>query len=163
MSLFDEVAAHLAGRPVLVRFQHPVFDFCSGCAYKSRDNRAIVDVDPAGDVLKVLLHELAHIKKDWPDIAPGDDWQAAPGSLTYNPQVQAMLSNLPREPRADQLAQEWLTYAEKYYPGYPAASEIESKLKCLVDYPMAELRDSIKQAAERGAAAAVAAWLKNRS
>jgi hypothetical protein len=157
--LFCKAAAHLAKRPVLVRFRRPVWDFARACAYKTKSGDAVVDITLglSAEMLFDLTHEADHLKHDWPDMPPTNVWRCDPGSLTYDPRIQALIKALPREERANQQARIWLAYADKYYRRYPAWTELESRLLALADYPMAELLDRVQTL---GAAAGKAAALK---
>ncbi len=80
-ALLNQVTEHLAGRPVMVRIQPPVLWFAGGAAYKTLDGQAVIDIDPgSSDVFMTLLHEIAHVRMDWPAITPSDFWHLEPGS-----------------------------------------------------------------------------------
>jgi hypothetical protein len=144
LSLFQKAAANLSGRRVLVRFRKPAFSVGRGQAYKTENGAAVIDIAPdltERDTLYVFLHEVSHIRDDFPDFAPADYWRAAPGSVVLNDGVQAALETMPREHEADDQARVWLGYSEKFYDRYQAPTTLERKLLALLEYPQQELID----------------------
>ncbi len=92
IELFERVAAHLSGRPVVFRWQEPVWNFASGAAYKSLSNDAIIDVNPgATSTIYTFLHEVAHVRVHWGEIVPSYIWHAPPGSQTLPAATRAAM------------------------------------------------------------------------
>ncbi len=138
--LLNDAAQHLAGRPVVVRMQEPVWNNASGACYKSLDGRAIVDVNPgANDVLFTFLHECAHLRTIWSEMTPSDVWTDEPGShrVKSEPMRTALrTASLPRESQADQIAQRWLDYAKKYSYRYNSGQNLlDARLRALLTWP----------------------------
>jgi hypothetical protein len=123
--LLIEVAAHLSGRPVIaVRVQEPVWSNMSGACYKTMGFKAIIDLNPgARDVLKSYLHEVAHLKLDWPAMTPSNYWKAEPGSLKIANETRSKLRALPREDEADC----WMFFS--------ADNIFDKQLLALMEYP----------------------------
>jgi hypothetical protein len=116
---------------------------------KTEDGYCVIDIQPGltdDATLSVLCHEIAHARDDFVDVLPNKDWHAEPGSITLSAIGQTLLSSLPRESKADDQAEVWLDYAEKYYMRYQAPTELESKLECLAMYPKEELLDLAREA-----------------
>ena len=134
--LLIEVAARLSGRPVIaVRVQEPPWNNMSGACWKTMGFKAVIDVNPgARDPLRTYLHEVAHLKFDWPAMDPTDLWKAEPGSLKQTDEARAQLRALPREGKADMLAHTWLRYAIENCWRYQGDNVFEKQLNSLIDY-----------------------------
>jgi len=142
MTLFKQVAKHLTGRDVMFRWQEPVWNNTSGAAYKSLSGDAIIDVNPgASDPVYTFLHECAHVRLDFSQMAPSAYWRCEPGSQITPEAERAELRALPREDRADQLAKIWLDYSKRYAWRYFAPTLFEGQLLALVDYPKMEIEN----------------------
>lgn len=143
--LWTPTAAILAGRAVRVRWQQPVWDFALGAAYKTLDHTAIVDIYPDAapeTVFQLYLHELAHIRQDWQSMTPSDIWRSAPRSQSLPPVTRTALRALPREPAADNLAEQWQVYAARHAWDYERTgrSMVDMRLLALQDFYPAEKR-----------------------
>ena len=133
--ILNQVATHLSGRPVTVRVQPPAWDFAGGCAWKTLEGWAIIDVDPGTrDPLDTLLHEIAHIKYDWRSMTPTDLWKSKPGSLKATSEERAKLRTLPREGKAASQVGTWKRYAIENCWRYPGDNVFEKQLNSLMAY-----------------------------
>ena len=139
--LLRQVAKHLTGRAVMVRWQEPIWSNASGACYKSLSGDCIIDVNPgATDPLYTFLHECAHIRADFDDMAPSDYWQCEPGSQVLPQPQRVELRALPRENLADMIARIWLDYAKQNaWKYYSAQNRLEAELRALLDYPKKEI------------------------
>jgi hypothetical protein len=150
--LFERVAKVLAGRLVVVRLQQPVIKSFDGQAYLY-NGKATIDIRPGHSdkpMLYIFCHEVGHIKAGTacdldPSLLPGslELTQLGAWARKVHPVTTAI------ENDANRLAAVWQAYAEAHYREYPGGW-LEARLKCLADYPMAELLD---YASKRGALA----------
>jgi hypothetical protein len=135
IKLLNELATHLSGQVVTVRLQPPAWDFAGGCAWKTMEGSAIVDIDPGTrDPLETFLHEIAHIKYDWRSMTPTDLWKSDPGSLKATDQERAKLRALPREGKAANQVGFWKRYAIENCWRYPGYNVFEKQLNSLMHY-----------------------------
>ena len=143
IALLNQVAAQLAGRPVMVRVQEPVWDYASAAAYKSLSGDAIIDINPgASDLVYEICHECAHVLKHWSQMAPTDIWRQSPNSQSASNVERAALRALPREDEADRTARIWLDYSQRYaWRYYNASNLFEGQLLALADYPRMEIEN----------------------
>lgn len=163
--LLNKAASNLAGRAVKVRIQEPIWSTkggaaMSGAAYRSRDNQAIVDLNPGAAVFANFLHEVGHIKADWRSMTPTDIWKAAPRSQVIPDARRAELKASPMESRADRFASIWAGYCSRYAWYYSRPTPLESKLAALAEWPRLDIESALKlwqegkelEAAQRAAA-----------
>lgn len=127
--LSEKVARHLAGRPVTVRFRRPYLRGYDGMAYNDRKRGAVVDVSPElseADALRLFLHEVAHIKTDWAEMAPSSLADKPPASVEPSRRFVQNHKVDPSEPAADKQAREWLEWAEKKAKSKDTAGMLEA-------------------------------------
>ena len=139
--LTQEVANHLSGRPVEIRWRNPPSKFAAGQVVKSLDNRLIVYVANLTDAdsrLKVLLHELSHAANDF-DFIPVTGERAS-GSVRQSPEARKIWREDNREIRAKKQADEWMDHAELYAYKYwqVGRSKMECQLLALLDIKTGE-------------------------
>ena len=115
--LTQKVANHLAQRPVTIKWQNPPSESAAGQICKSADGQLIIyvgNLTSADARLAVLCHELAHARSD-PDFVPvSNDHKRQPGSIKRSPEARKIWRAHPREKRAQEMADEWLRYADKH-------------------------------------------------
>lgn len=139
-NLLAQVAAHLAGRAVTIRFVRPFLKGMPGIAYNHL-GAAVIDLDPeqlTADYkthgLRLYLHETAHILLDWGTLQPSTHGNRAPASVDLSPRKRAEFNADPSEDPADALALGWLEYAEQHHMKYPTWSGLRSRLISLLDW-----------------------------
>jgi hypothetical protein len=134
--LLIEVAAHLSGRPVIsVRLQEPVWNNMSGACYKTMDFKAIIDLNPgASNVLKSFLHEIAHLKFDWPAMTPSDYWKLEPGSRNLDKAIKDLQNVKSMENRTETQAGLWARFSIENAWKYQGDNIFEKQLKALFSY-----------------------------
>lgn len=142
--LMRAVACKLAGRPVELRCQRPVYVGRNGQAYKGRGEIGVIDIDPFLTLERqfyVLLHEAAHIKHDFATLPETSHLREASIDIraedrliyAYHPVIKA------QESRADQAAKAWQAYADKHYREYsPDYGDLVRKLLALTNYSEAK-------------------------
>lgn len=139
-NLLGQVAAHLAGRPVKVRWRDPVLSHALGSAYKTVDGQAVVDICPGlsdETALEIILHELAHVRLDWQDIQPANFHALPPGSQAFEAKTRQENRQHPREAAANHQAAKWLDFAERNAWRYDVVSlgdKTEMLLRALLDW-----------------------------
>jgi hypothetical protein len=113
-ALTQRVANHLAGQPVQVRWQQPEVETALGQTYKTASGM-VIDINDRLELaakFRVYLHELAHCRldADWIPVTTGE---IQTRSVTRSPSQRAAWRADPHELRANALAAEWESYAEK--------------------------------------------------
>jgi len=143
MSRIDELteraAAHLAGRPVTVKWQDPPSATAVGQAVKTPAGDLVIyigNLESVNSRFKVYLHEIAHCRKDHDWIPVSTDHKREPASIRRTQAERDTWRKHPRELRAQSLEEQWLQYAEhnayKYWR--VGRSEMECKLLALLDW-----------------------------
>lgn len=135
--LLTQCARRLTGKNVQVRLRHPTAEYALGQTYKTTDG-AVVDVEPNMDddtVLKVFLHEAAHVKNDLSWMPVTTDHLAPSGSIKKSTAARDAWRASAPETAADILAGRWLDYAERHYREYdrPGYTRFGQKLLSLID------------------------------
>jgi len=157
----EQVASHLAKRPVTIRYQPPVWDGAGGAAYKTKTGAALIDLNPGSDPLINLCHEAAHICVDWASMERTDIWKMEPRSLKISPAVKASAQTAAMESRADHFASIWLNYAARWAWYYMRPTVFESKLAALVEWPARDVESALKMWAEQKALEAIGGKVKD--
>jgi len=124
--LVNQMANHLAGRAVKIRWRDPVDANALAQTYKAPDGALIIDITPAVNDetrFSLLLHELAHARLDGDWIGASTQHAKASGSLKRTDAERAAWSENLREKRADELAKAWLAFGQRYAPKHTGASE----------------------------------------
>lgn len=142
ISVFDlmgATCAHLAGRPVTLRYRAPSVAGRDGQACKFH-GRAFVDIRPGlgPDLeLSILLHEAAHIRRHFPTWADSGIDPNLPGwSVKLTPAQAGHPAVARQEDEADRLAKAWAAWADSNYRKYygPEVSDLERRLWALLDW-----------------------------
>lgn len=132
---FKRAALALSGEVILVRIRQPVYQGVSGCAYKTPQGKAVIDLNPdlEGDrLLLVFLEEVAHVTLG--HCQPGD-WSDRPsGSLPLA--LASKVDSLPREDQAKRQALTWLEYARKN----ARTPDLEGQLQALAGWIRPDLQ-----------------------
>jgi hypothetical protein len=159
---FSKAASNLGKRRTRVFLRGPVVQGFDGQAYVYQGAATIhVKPEPGFDARTtayILAHESAHILQG---TASNTDPALPPGSRMLTP-IGKWARKAAQEPggnesRSDEQAAIWMDYCDKYWKRYPAPTELESRLKCLAEYPLQGILDRVQTL---GAAAGKAAALK---
>jgi len=137
--LTQQVARHLAGRPVTVKWQDPPSATAVGQAVKTPAGDLVIYIGNLTGVnsrFKVYLHELSHARLDHDWIPVSTDHKREPSSIKRTQADRETWRKHPRELRAQLMADTWLQYAEqnahKYFTGYQSSMEL--LLMALLDW-----------------------------
>jgi len=110
-ALFQEVAQHLGGKLVYLRFRPPPLRTAEGELYRDENGDLVIDIDPRWGwvhAFGVLLHESAHLKLH-SHIAPVTTREVQAIGIPR----PANARSSPLEPPADAMAAEWDSWAEQ--------------------------------------------------
>ena len=124
--LIGQMANHLAGRAVKIRWREPAAANALAQTYKAPGGGLIIDVTPTvNDETRVtlLLHELAHARLDGDWIPESNQHAQSPGSVKRTDAERAAWSGNPREKRADDLAKYWMEFGKNNAHKHTGASE----------------------------------------
>jgi hypothetical protein len=116
--LVEQVANHLAGQEVQIRWQEPSCEHALGQIYRTPEGKVIVDISDNLSLsakFDVFLHELAHVRLGHAQIAtPGNDYKQPSQRIKRSQNERYTWRTSKPEADADQLAHEWLTYAQAH-------------------------------------------------
>lgn len=152
LDLFTQAAAHLAGRPVTIRWQAPVYDYLLSDAYRTREGGAIVDIYPElnrEQIWAKFLYEIARIRLDWATMKPSDIWKRDPGSLREPTPNRQLVDQMPQVRAADRLAATWQKHAQAQAWRYERTDRdrYDMHLLALCDYyPSETVKRAVKSA-----------------
>jgi len=114
--LVQRVCDHLAGRPVVVRWQDPPTQHALGEVVRTNDGQFVVFVSPTltgvDARLKVLLHEVGHVRDRggvW--IPKSNDHMLPSSSVTRSEKSRQEWRKDPREKTAQHYGDRWWKYA----------------------------------------------------
>jgi hypothetical protein len=148
-ALSERAALRLVGSPVIVELRKPGVKGRNGQALRV-GNKLIIQIDPqAGDLLHIILHELAHCKLHKEGLPGFSIWALAPqskqlGGLEVVTGTRIHPGVDRQEQEADKLAAEWEAYALKH-----GADHLETQLEALTGYLEPRLQAMIDKAAQR--------------
>lgn len=132
--LLSQVAAHLAGRSVLVKRQIPYIPSAEGCVWQDR-GVGLIEIAPGlsdYQLLDTLCHEAAHIRYDWRKLP---EWGNRDTKRTFtHSEVHAIATNPELEPKAERQAAAWMYYAEINAWGCqrPGDSDLQARCRALL-------------------------------
>lgn len=109
------VARHLAGRPVILRDRAPYLKGVLGMLY-NHQGRAVIDISPELEELsslRMFLHEVSHLKRDFPTLPESSYALLEPASVSPVRGALERLAQDASEEPAERLARSWFQYAEK--------------------------------------------------
>ena len=134
--LMAEVGQHLTGRRVTVRARRSFMKHARGSAHYSPDGSAVVDVDPdlsQRDAYEVYLHELSHVRWDFPTHPIGTNALLAPGVVEPDFDEIKGAAYRAHEAAMDDQAERWDAWAEAnlHRVVYPSGDRVIDKLQAL--------------------------------
>jgi hypothetical protein len=144
--LFEQVARHLAGRPVEVRQEGTSMNGADGQAIKEH-GQAMIRLPPWQDdrrLLRSFCHEVGHVKLhfdqmvDIVDLHPLDRQLNEPGAMTMDEEFIKEHDSDPQEQEAERFANEMVNYANHYSYLYEGRTLLEKSLNCLLEWPAKE-------------------------
>jgi hypothetical protein len=136
--LILQVARHLTGVRVVIRWKEPEDVNALGQVYRGEGGTAYLDVcDYLSLETKwdIFLHELAHIKLGHHLLSSPGSYKSPAGSSKRTPDERSRWSGSSYENDANMLAKRWNEYAEYHgreYPGY--LTGIQQRLNALLHY-----------------------------
>lgn len=145
--LVGKVASRLTGKACIIRQRLPYLRGIDALVQRDKlTGRPVIDINPAleeGLYLRYLLHELAHVAREWGSMAPTDYTTLPPASVTPTRQYITDQATRPEEGEAERLAGQWLEYAERRAG---KAGSLESKLTALLGWFPDDLQTIIDNA-----------------
>ena len=143
--LLEKAARRLAGRPVTVRIRQPYLKGYQGMAYNDRQKGAVIDLAPElgeAAALRLFLHECAHIRQDWAEMAPSSYADYPSSSVVPTRSFVAGHQVDPAEAGADVQAAAWLKFADQN----TKTDDIPGRLQALAKWIDPELQDLLDNA-----------------